>query len=134
MQWNDIRNRLKKSDSVSNVQKQSVITDIKNSPLIDKEVKHADKTIRPVVGILILGLIVIVIIIALIMQSKKVMNVGPEIDTGLTRQEAKDAQEFLQQIPLKPLTPDERKMIQDLSTYDEKNEDAEQLTPAEKNN
>lgn len=111
MQWNEIRNRLKKTGSTGDVQKQPLTTPTtKKSSDGDKKMEPTRKSLKAT-GIFILILIIIVLILALIMQSRKVADVGPATDAGITRQEAQSAQNFLQQIPLKPLTSDEIKMI-----------------------
>jgi hypothetical protein len=132
MQWNEIRNRLKKTGSAGDVQKQPLTTPTtKKSSDGDKKMEPTRKSLKAT-GIFILILIIIVLILALIMQSRKVADLGPAEDAGLTRQEARDAQSFLEQIPPQPLTEQEKNLINSFSDKPVEEPASAQSAPATK--
>lgn len=107
MQWNEIRNRFKKS--VADIQKKPVSsTDSKSST---KQQSMSYVPFKPGTIITLLVLLLIMIVLVIIMYSQKVTNFGPERDAGITREEARAAQEFLQQIPIQPLTQEEMHFV-----------------------
>jgi Sec-independent protein translocase protein TatA len=111
MQWNDIRNRLKKTVPVMNDKNQDVSMTASTPVDTIEPVLKSQKVVKPLPIILILGLIAIIVVIVLLLQSQKVANVGPAKDMGLTREEARAAQSFLEQAQPEPLSQEEMQQV-----------------------
>lgn len=110
MKWNDIREKIKNPTDSMNVRTEKS-TVVSSSASVTPETRmHSKRRLWIIAGAVI---VLAAIIIIWCIQSKKVTDYGPATDAGITRQEAKDAEVFLQQIPLKPLTPEQRKAIED---------------------
>lgn len=109
MKWNDIREKIKKPiDSMNNrTEKPTAVSSDTTKPARTHNV--SDRVTLIIISVIS---VLVIILIIWLLQSRKVANVGPATDAGLTREEARAAESFLEQIPLKPLTPDQKKLIQ----------------------
>lgn len=128
MQWNDIRNRLKKTTTTMNNEKKETSHVSAPEQLIEKQ----NRVVKPLPIILILGLIAIIVVIVLLLQSQKVANVGPAKDMGLTREEARAAQDFLQQAQPEPLSQEKLEQVDTFFKAVEMKK-TEPVVPVEKN-
>ncbi len=108
MKWNDIREKVKNQSGSMNMPTEKSAAVTTSSSVAHEARIKSKRTVSIIVAAVV---ILIAIIVIWCIPSKKVTNYGPATDIGVTRQEAQDTQMFLQQIPLKPLTPEQREMI-----------------------
>ncbi len=108
MKWNDIREKIKKPIDSMNARTEKPTTVSSDTT---KPVRTHNVSDRVTLIIISVVSVLVIILIIWLLQSKKVANVGPATDAGITREEARAAQSFLEQIPVTPLTSEEMKMI-----------------------
>lgn len=131
MKWNDIREKVKnQTDAVNARTEKNTVVNSDTSAMSHLH-NNSKKRIWIIAGAII---ILAAIIIIWCLQSKKVADYGPATDSGITRQEARDAEGFLSQIPLKPLTAEQRKMIENSSQGLRDSETAATSAPSKKGN
>lgn len=109
MKWNDIREKIKKPVDSMNVRTEKSVA-INSNPSESPE-RHRTVSNRAISLIIGAILVLIIIIIIWFMQSRKVADMGPATDAGLTREQAQDAQGFLIQAQPKPMTESDVKEV-----------------------
>ncbi len=108
MKWNDIRNRFHKSVTKSATVKPVVpVSDIPRAVPIQQSstINHIRRNLFVVVMVLVI--IAAAVVVFLIFNRRSIL--GPRVDTGLSREEARMSQEFLEQLPAEPVTAQEMK-------------------------